>query len=519
MNISEKSLNRDYVSQDYKTAEIKSMREYHRGNNKYSEQYIFANQKEDALNITDKFYNNRTLRVISVLKRTKVGCDGLMIELLKNITTHPDDEFILMLENVFIITGMSNKQWEDEMKDKIPNCFKDNIYHHGKLQNLEEKMTNIKNAFIIIDEIDTGDKEDQKLHNFLDNSGILDIDYMEENNIRFIVVSATIRNELLDLEKWCDKHLEYKMTIPENYIGHGQFLEKGIIQEFYPVDNIEQARKWVNEDIIENYQNDYRIHFIRTIDKHTSFIRNACLERGIDFRNHTSSDRISPEELKDIFENIHSHVVIAVKGFYRRANLIPNDWKIKIGVMHERYVANIDTNVQIQGLPGRMTGYWKNIIDQGHKVGPIRTSIKSVKQYEKFYENPNSNERYNTSGGTSFLNPNNINGLEYHDNTIPRHIYIIKNTFDDCKQVGIDLNIWPRGPQLRSFEKNKNENGFYKTNISGNILVRSIEQLLQNVNSTSGMGAGGWVIRPGYRDLSNIESLQWMLVYKNPEYI
>ena len=24
----------------------------------------------------------------------------------------------IILENVFIITGMSNKQWEDEMKDK-----------------------------------------------------------------------------------------------------------------------------------------------------------------------------------------------------------------------------------------------------------------------------------------------------------------------------------------------------------------------------------------------------------------
>jgi hypothetical protein len=48
----------------------------------------------------------------------------------------------------------------------------------------------------------TGDKEDQKLHRLLEESGILDMKYMEENNIRFIFVSATMRNELTELRKW-----------------------------------------------------------------------------------------------------------------------------------------------------------------------------------------------------------------------------------------------------------------------------------------------------------------------------
>ncbi len=41
---------------------------------------------------------------------------------------------------------MSNISWEDDMKDKIPSCFKDNVYHHGKLQRLKTKLRNIKKS-------------------------------------------------------------------------------------------------------------------------------------------------------------------------------------------------------------------------------------------------------------------------------------------------------------------------------------------------------------------------------------
>jgi hypothetical protein len=43
----------------------------------------------------------------------------------------------------------------------------------------------------------------------------------------------------------------------------------------------------------------------------------------------------------------------------------------------------IDTSVQIQGLPGRMTGYWKSVIVEGHKTGPYRTSINSMEEFFK----------------------------------------------------------------------------------------------------------------------------------------
>jgi|LauGreDrversion4_2_1035121.scaffolds.fasta_scaffold21731_5 hypothetical protein len=405
-------LNREIVKNDYNSAAKKNEEAYLNGDVKSSMKYIFDNQKEDAAQICNLFYTKQ-LRAISVVKRTKVGMNGLGIEISKNMSTHPDDNFVIHRTNIFFITAMSNKSWEGDMIEQMPACFSKNVHHHGKLQGFKTKLKNIKNAIIIIDEIDTGDKVDQKLDIILKESGILDIKYMEENNIRFVFVSATMINELRDLYKWGDKHETYYMTIPANYIGHMEFLELGIIQEYYPINNDKSAEKWVQEDIIQYYGSDYRVHIIRTEEKYKDFIFNACIRNKIAFKNHTSSDKISHEELSEMFNNITNHLVIAIKGFYRRANLIPNEWKKKIGATHERYVKKYDTNVQVQGLPGRMSGYWKQDILDGHKTGPHRTSIAAINEYEEFYKNPFGNGKYCTTGSKKLLvDPKNIKNLE-----------------------------------------------------------------------------------------------------------
>jgi hypothetical protein len=180
-------LNRELVLKDYDSATLKNRMSFLRGDVKASSEYIYPNQKEDATIVCNKFYETST-RVVSIVKRTKVGMDGLMIEIAKNMSTHPDNNFVLHSDKLLLLTAMSNKSWEDDIKDKIPNCFRDNVYHHGKLQKLKDKLKDVENALIIIDEIDTGDKEDQKLHLILKESGILDMVYMETNNIRFIFV-------------------------------------------------------------------------------------------------------------------------------------------------------------------------------------------------------------------------------------------------------------------------------------------------------------------------------------------
>jgi hypothetical protein len=69
-----------------------------------------------------------------------------------------------------------------------------------------------------------------------------------------------------------------------------------------------------------------------------------------------------------------------------------------------------------------MTGYWRDLIDAGHKTGPHRTSIQAVRQYEQAYADPFGCLSYRTSGFAkknghvtaqpTMVSPENIAGLD-----------------------------------------------------------------------------------------------------------
>jgi hypothetical protein len=433
---------REEVWAHFIAAETTNHRKFIEGDSSATSEYIYENQKEDSQKIITEFKEGK--RVVSVQKRTKVGADGLMICVLIDIVME-SGELFTNPKNVRIITGMSNCEWEKGMIEKCPGCFKDKIFHHGQLQ--KANLKNLKNALIIIDEIDTGNKEDQVLHKILKDSGVLNVKFMTENNIRFIFISATIIRELHELYRWGSLHGSITMSVPKSYISHGDFLRMGIIQEFYSMKSINRAEKWINSDILP-YGNDYRVHIIRTTEECVGNIQDACIKNEIEFKDHNAFERLSTCELKELFEEpLKNHMVICVKGFYRRANLIPNKWKLRIGATHELYTKTVDNNVQVQGLPGRMTGYWKEIIESGHKTGPYRTSVKAITQYENSWQDPFGYNEYHTSGFNknslgkvnesvlTFLNPKHIQGLVPIDLPEPIRLYDISGPFSDCENA------------------------------------------------------------------------------------
>ena len=102
-----KSANRGLVLGSYTAVVSENFIRHSNGDRKATSEYIYDNQKEDAMNIVAEFYHNNR-RVVSITKKTKVGADGLIVELAKQMTTHPDDDFVINPANVRILTGMSN---------------------------------------------------------------------------------------------------------------------------------------------------------------------------------------------------------------------------------------------------------------------------------------------------------------------------------------------------------------------------------------------------------------------------
>lgn len=516
--------NRQYVKSSFNAAKTKNDRNYvKRLDIRATSEYIYENQIEDAEAICNMFYLNKNLRAVSINKRTKVGMNGLMIYIMNFMCSiHPDDEFIIDPDNVIIATGMSNVAWEDDLKDSVPECFKNNIYHHGKLKKLPAKLKELKNGLIIIDEIDTGDKVGQRLHKILNDAGILDFEHMERNNIRLIFVSATMSDQLSELNKWGDYHKNYKMTVPSSYIGHGDFLSLGIFDEFYPVIDDDSAERWVKNDIIDRYGNDYRVSIIRTDLDNIKFIEKACIKNNIKFGNFSrdKNDKITAAEVEKIFEsNLDQHIVLAIKGFYRRANLIPNKWKLKIGATHERFVDNPNASVQVQGLPGRMSGYWRTEIENGHLTGPHRTSIAAIKEYEEWYNDPVSyvnkkKEKETFVAAKNFKNNEKCNIKEKEVKKIPN---IVKcKTQEEIKEF-FDKNLKPinpssRGPTIWKDTK-KNAAGFFEATVREIKKVYSYDEIKKE--DKWGLNKTKFTFRyqPCYDNINDPSTLHWCLIY------
>jgi len=516
------SARREDVLQSYNSAKATNYRLFLEGDDKATAEYIFPNQMEDANNIVDKFYKNKR-RVISIQKKTKVGADGLMIEIAKLLTTHNDDTFVVNPANMRILTGMSNAGWEKDMIDKAPTCFKDKIFHHGKLSRAE--LLNIRNGLFIIDEIDTGDKEYQVLHTTLKEAGVLDVNHMEDHNNRFVFISATMIKELYDLYRWGELHELYKMTIPAAYVGHKDFLNKGIVKEFYSLSSEENADKWVQEDIITHYGTDYRVHLVRVTAKIVDVVQNACIRKGVAFRNHTSIDRLSEDEIKEFFkEPLTRHIVLGVKGFFRRANLIPNRWKLRIGATHELYTKIVDNNVQIQGLVGRMTGYWREDIEGGHKTGPHRTSIKAIEEYEKTYDDPFGKNSYQTAGfkknrgkvssHPTMLSAKHISNLEPVDLPVEEEEEVDINLYRIYSDETVVRNVFKMlGYSYVSTKENTD--GFKETSLRREKKVTSLIEAVKYVPKSRGGGGGGVQSRryyPCYLNTADKTTLRFVVI-------
>jgi hypothetical protein len=264
---------------------------------------------------------------------------------------------------------------------------------------------------------------------------------------------------------------------------------------------------------------------VRLTEKNSNIVQNACIRKNVAFKNHTSTDRLSSEEIDEFFKTpLKQHIVLGVKGFFRRANLIPNSWKLRIGATHELYTKVVDNNVQIQGLPGRMTGYWQDDIEHGHKTGPHRTSIKSIEEYEKSYNDPFGNNSYQTTGfkkkkgkvssQPTMLSPQHILNLEPVD--LPVEIddgikfYRIYSNEEDVKNV-CKFHGW------RYVPSQDNIDGFKETSLNAKKSVVSLLDAIKKVHTAYGTNNGGKTYRtyyPCYVDITVNTSLRFVVIIR-----
>jgi len=304
-----------------------------------------------------------------------------------------DDKKIIPKSNVYVLTGMSDTDWKNQTKQNFLPCISENIYHRSNLNTLEKKWKDkqIKDTLIVVDECHIGNNEEHMLSIFL-KKWIKNTQYMIDNRIYLLLVSATPSNALIDAETLtCHKKVYLKPSAIYKglHFLHKNQLTKDSMNLCDP-DGINE----LEEVIKKRWKDSCRYHIIRfpsALSKHLEMKAMLCVKVGIEdlckrnnwkYELHTSEDRI-----KNIDEMLNTkpskHTFILIKNFWYCAKRLIVKW---LGVCYESAVSRFDANTISQGLCGRFCGNYKEKIDI-NTCAIFYCNVKGVEEYIDWIDN------------------------------------------------------------------------------------------------------------------------------------
>ena len=337
---------------------------------------VHDDQKAFATKIFDAFVAG--VCVVSLIASCQMGKTGTALYLMKLMTMNPDDNFVIHPDNVFFITGMSDVEWKKQTKKRMLRCFA-NVYHRNDLRRMLPKIRGKKNCLIVLDECHMANERGMTLHHVLKESGVWDVNYMRENNIKILCVSATPAHVLIDAQGWGEAN--HKTIVMKNtdgsYTGFQHLIDEDRIRGAN-LRNEDDVREML-ETIERRWPRTPKYHIIRASEKTLveSVLKELIAEYGYAWTAHDSKKRIADAD-KMLARPPARHTFVLIKAFYRAAKTL-NDANIGICLEDAK-----DESAHVQGLPGRLLGY-------GRRRGPqgplLYCDIDVILEYVAWLEN------------------------------------------------------------------------------------------------------------------------------------
>ncbi len=345
---------------------------------------IFKDQKKIAKQILFFF---RTKIIVSLCAPPQWGKTGVSLYVAYKLckrSIHP--------ENVFFITGMSDRSWIEQMKDRVLPSWTKNVYHRNTLHKMKTKLDSLKekrNILIIVDECHLANKIEHTLGKLFKDGNLKDPESLQQKNIKILQISATPSNSLIDAEKWNNYHQRLCPLINDsNYVSFQCLLRDDRVFDPFSFENEGDTEEYL--ELISIGKPKY--HFIRLVsngpsgsETYSKIINNLfnlshqkemnCIEM-----NMTKSKK----EIDLIYESLQNeptkHTLIIIKNMLGASKTLQDTY---IGSVHESVPKKKDYSSEIQGLPGRMCGWNK----QRGIYSPLIFCDRSiVEQYIQLYE-------------------------------------------------------------------------------------------------------------------------------------
>ena len=492
-------------------------------------QKIELNQEIIATEVCYRLEDRKILNIM-VLCKTQGGKTGSMIAVIKRYLQ--DKSNPIPIENIYIITGLSSCEWKKQTKERFPKAMEERIFHRCELPTtFVDEIKSKKNILIIMDEIQVAAKKGQTIYNTFEKAGLLDKSTLYRNDVKILEYTATPDGTIYDLVNWGVASSKILASSGQGYTSSYNLLQQGRVKQFKDLcgynEKTEQVDPQVQNNIIEikndidNYQRPL-YHIIRTKSASEGQItiqnfKNVFNDKPYEFITYDKESEI--EDINTLLKkNPEMHTFIFIKEKLRCAKTLHKE---HIGILYERYSKNPDDAAIIQGLVGRDTGYDNNGISITY------TNISSIERYEQLWNSEFEDKTIiwnsktttfkngNTIGKNTFNDPKNYEVLSDTSSENDELDEIIIESFRTQEEAKTHYNTYlksifkGRGPNKRK----PNNDGFFEATIRGVTNIYTESEIRHE--KKWGLTKDKFRLYPCYSDITDKNTLQWLLIYKS----
>ena len=350
---------------------------------------VYSNQKAAAKECLSHFKDGKQLVLLQAQPGT--GKTGTVLELTKRLTTHKKDKHCVMINDIYTISGMNDKNWAEQFTEKMLPSFKGNILHRGILMKNAEKIEQIRDGYIINDECHYASGKNMTVSKVLKSSGLTDCNVAMDRKVKMLKISATPEAVAWDIKEWGDKAATVRLLPGPSYKGFGVMLSENRIRQAPEFSTYDEVQEWF-QLFEDRYKNTSSKYFPIRLNKSAKnwadirgFIHKATVEFGWNLRVHDSESRVN-----DIDEMMSSapekHTIILIKGFWRASKRLV---RIHVGGSYEYVPKTTNMTSASQSLPGR---FCDNYEYEGDELDPDLRPIhfgdkEAIKKYLEWFDN------------------------------------------------------------------------------------------------------------------------------------
>lgn len=358
---------------------------------------VYPNQKAAADKATRYLLMDGT-PLVNLIAQPGVGKTGTFLEVAIQATTHPDPARRIAVQDLFIITGMSDTDWLNQTKERMLPEFQPRVFHRNQLVTEAIRYAGSGRPswlpkLIIIDESHIAAKPGMTIHTFLatlagcDPAVPIQPSHLIRSQIAVLTVSATPGAILKAPAGWGKIfHRVVPITPGDSYHGVAHMLKHKRLYKTGDLHDDEYLNKVLQILTTAFHENRYHI-FRQTTGCHDLYDQFTQLTTtrliGWKVIKHDAQNRVRDMDTL-LTTQPDQPTIIIIKGFWRASKRLCQDW---VGVTYDPPVSRVNVSAVIQGLVGRFCDNSKprwlgidTIRDPVHLVpsGAVQTYLKWI---------------------------------------------------------------------------------------------------------------------------------------------